>query len=68
MYAVADNAALIRPFAILAAAGFAVGFAGYLAVGRPDIAAVTEARAPPPAVAATTSGVASDEWNLPKRI
>jgi hypothetical protein len=58
--------AFVRPFALLAALAFVLGFLGYLAVGRPALASAAETAA----VAAGPAGVspASDDWNLPKHI
>jgi hypothetical protein len=76
MYAVraADNADLIRPFAILAAVGFVIGFTGYLAFAHTDMATL-QARMMTPviphaasAATAAASSPASDDWNLPKKI
>ena len=61
---------VIRPYAILAVAAFVLGFAGYLAMDRPAMAAA--AAASPPSVvaepAAGAEGAAADDWNLPKKI
>ncbi|MFL5296768.1 MAG: hypothetical protein ACJ798_10350 [Phenylobacterium sp.] len=57
----------MRPFALLAAIAFVVGFVGYVAFARPILA---QAAADPPAVMAepAAAGPASDDWNLPKHI
>ena len=54
---------IVRPFAWLAAFAFLVGFVGYLALGRPAVAA-SEGHYQPLAA----SGPASQDWNLPKKI
>ena len=61
----AELAAILRPFALLAAVAFVLGFLGYVALGRPALAQ-------PDVAAATLSepaaSPASDDWNLPKHI
>lgn len=56
--------AALRPILWLAAIAFLVGFAGYLALHRPALAAPQPEPAWPSAVAAPVS----DEWNTPKHI
>jgi hypothetical protein len=56
---------LLRPFALLAALAFVVGFLGYLALGRPASAPAAAAET---AAVAADPGPASDGWNLPKHI
>ena len=58
-------AAALKPFFLLAAIAFAVGFFGVLAFGRPAPVATLAVETPQ---AAVTSGPASDDWNLPKHI
>jgi hypothetical protein len=55
----------VRPFALLAALAFVVGFLGYLALGGQAVAwsAQTAAVAAP-----ADASPASDDWNLPKHI
>jgi hypothetical protein len=56
--------AILKPFAWLAVVAFVSGFLGYLALGHPSQAfAKTD-----DVQATTTSGPASDDWNLPKHI
>ena len=55
---------LIRPFAVLAAVAFMIGFLGSLAFSGPT----ASAQARPNAQPAVISGPASEDWNLPKRI
>jgi hypothetical protein len=58
--------AYFAPFLLTALIAFAVGFFGYVALARPTQASahvtVEEVSAP------VTSGPASAEWNLPRRI
>ena len=62
------NANLIKPFAVLAAVAFVVGFLGYLAVARTDMATL-QARMTAPTVARAAAPEAdADVWNLPKKI
>ena len=63
-----------RQFAVLALAAFAIGFVGFVALGRP-LAVAAEAANPPSAVVVIQPAdepraamPASDDWNLPKRI
>ena len=55
-----------RPFVLLAAVAFVLGFLGYVALDRPASAAgqLDAAMATEPAAA----GPASDDWNFPKHI
>jgi hypothetical protein len=57
---------VMKPFAWLAAIAFLVGFCSYLMLGHPSHAGSREEAYAAPA--ATVSGPASDEWNLPKHI
>ena len=55
---------LVRPFLLLAAVAFMIGFVGCLVFAGPT----ASARAHPTVEPAVISGPASDDWNLPKRI
>jgi hypothetical protein len=60
---------LLRPFALLAAVAFAagfLGFLGYLALGDAPLKARIDMQ--PAMTPAGVSGVASDDWNIPKHI
>jgi hypothetical protein len=52
---------LVRPFLVVALGAFLAGFAGYLALVRPQTAEASN-RAQP------VSGYVSGAWNLPKAI
>jgi hypothetical protein len=56
---------LVRPFLLLAAVAFMIGFVSCLVFGGPTI---TSVQAHPNVEPAVISGPASDDWNLPKRI
>ena len=55
---------LVRPFLLLAAVAFMIGFVSCLVFSGPT----ASARAHPTVEPAVISGPASDDWNLPKRI
>jgi hypothetical protein len=55
---------LVRPFLLLAAVAFVVGFVSCLMFAGP----ATSAQSHPNVQPAVISGPASDDWNLPKRI
>ncbi len=55
---------LARPFLMLAAVAFAIGFLGCLILAGPT----ASAQAHPAIAPAVVSGPASSDWNLPKRI
>ena len=55
---------LIRPFLLLAAVAFMIGFVSCLILSGPT----ASAQAHPNVQPAIVSGPASDDWNLPKRI
>jgi hypothetical protein len=55
---------LVRPFLLLAAAAFMIGFVGCLIFGGPTASAQDHLNVQP----AIASGPASEDWNLPKRI
>ncbi len=64
----------MRQIAVLVIAAFAIGFVGFVALGRP-LAVVSAAAEPPtpnvivqPADESLAVSPASDDWNLPKRI
>ena len=63
----------MRQLVVLAIAAFAIGFVGFLAMGRPMAVAMASAE-PPAAVAAQpadeslVASPTSDDWNLPKKI
>lgn len=59
-----DLFTILRPLLWLAAAAFLTGFAAYLALGHPGVAA---AHGLPHAVE-FSSGPSGDMWNLPKKI
>lgn len=59
--------ALLKSLSLIAAVGFVLGVAGYLALGQPE-AAVARAEAAPMISSGISSGPASDDWNLPKHI
>jgi hypothetical protein len=60
---------ILKPFAWLASASFAVGFVSYLALGPSSHAIAGEAvRVPIPAVSDIASGPASQDWNFEKKI
>jgi hypothetical protein len=63
----------IRQLVVLATAAFAIGFVGFLALGRPMAVAVVASEPPAAAVAqpadeSLAASPASDDWNLPKKI
>lgn len=66
----AATASLLKPFGIVAAVAFVVGFMGYLAATGTDMATLqAQMTSPTPAVSnAATPRAASDIWNLPKKI
>jgi hypothetical protein len=55
---------LVRPFLLLAAVAFMIGFVSCLIFAGPT----ASARSHPNVEPAVISGPASDDWNLPKRI
>jgi hypothetical protein len=55
---------LVRPFLLLAAVAFMIGFVSCLVFAGP----IASAHAQPNVEPAVISGPASDDWNLPKRI
>ena len=55
---------LVRPFLLLAAVAFMIGFVSCLVFAGPT----TSVQAHPNVEPAVISGPASDDWNLPKRI
>ena len=64
---------VIRPYAILAVVAFVLGFAGYVALGRPALAAAVDSAPPVVVVDPAASGAAevsptAADWNLPKKI
>ena len=64
-----DLAPILRPFLLIAAVAFVMGFAGYLAFGHP-LAAVAQDRAQdralaPPAVSESVSEPVADPSNRP---
>ena len=61
---VAATFELVRPFLLLAAVAFIIGFVGSLMFAGPT----ASAQAHPHVQPAVISGPASDDWNLPKRI
>ena len=55
---------LVRPFLLLAAVAFMIGFVSCLIFAGPTASAHAHPNVDP----AVISGPASDDWNLPKRI
>jgi hypothetical protein len=55
---------LVRPFLLLAAAAFVIGFVSCLIFSGPSVSAQVHANVEP----AIASGPASNAWNLPKQI
>lgn len=67
------NAALLKPFAILAAIAFVVGFMGYLATAQTSLETLQAAMQPAAMTASASVGPAqtnadAGDWNLPKKI
>ncbi len=61
----------VRPYAILAVAAFALGFACYVALDRPALAAVVAPSSPATVIvdpAAGAPAAPADNWNIPKKI
>lgn len=58
--------AALRPFVLLAAVAFVLGFLGYVALARS--VAVTSDTAAAAALSEPAASPASDDWNLPKHI
>jgi hypothetical protein len=62
----------VRPYAILAVAAFVLGFAGYVALDRPALAAGLVTSPAPSSVivepAAGAPAAPADGWNFPKKI
>jgi len=63
-----DAAAILRPFILIGAVAFVIGFVGYLILAAPH-AVTTEAReAPPPAVSMPAATPTPDLGNPPKPV
>ena len=61
-----DAAAILRPFFLIGAVAFTVGFVGYLVLARPHTAA-TEAREAPAAAVSTPAATPTPDLGNPPR-
>ena len=59
---------ILRPFILIGAVAFVVGFMGYVVVGRPHTAVAQDRYQAPAAVSTPASSAAPDAWNSHKPV